>query len=540
MQSIEPLEPRIAPATFIVTSLADNGPGSLRDTVADANDRPGADLIVFRAALTGTIELLSGQVVITDTLTIKGPGAAKLALNTSTLSRIFSVSDGDDSQDSPLTVSGLSFFNGVVDGGSGGAIASLESLNVKGCAFIGNRSSEAGGAIDVFQVSLDLPLDVRIRNSSFLLNDCENSAGGAISVGVTGTVMLKSCLFNFNFAPLGGAVFIESGFEKSVLLQSCRFLTNRGQQSGAVFVESDGGPVVVRDSLFADNVSLLTDGGALTVIQGSVTIDRSAFIHNTGQDGSGALDLQEISSLLVRSSHFLDNTSRGAGAEVGGGALKVSLVDDGEARIIASIISGNTASQGGGIFVTSAPGTVQVIGSKITNNHTVGNGGGILVQEDVASHEGASLDIVRSEIAGNVSEDGRGGGLAIFGNGAFTMQSCQVTQNSASTVGGGLFILNTTPSLIVASVIAQNTAMDGGGIGAEGMLELRATRILGNIAEELGGGVKMRGPLTLKSCTVSGNFAHFGGGIFTNQSISERNTIFIGNVSPDGEPVVVD
>jgi predicted outer membrane repeat protein len=154
MQSIEPLEPRIAPATFIVTSLADIGPGTLREAVAEANDRPGADLIAFKEGLTGTIEVLSGQITITDTLTIKGPGATKLNLNAFFLSRILSVSDGDDSKDSPLTVSGLSFFNGVVDGGSGGAIASLESLNVKGCAFMGNRASESGGAIDVFKSAL--------------------------------------------------------------------------------------------------------------------------------------------------------------------------------------------------------------------------------------------------------------------------------------------------------------------------------------------------------------------------------------------------
>jgi hypothetical protein len=48
----ELLEFRIAPATFIVTSLADAGPGSLRD----ANDQAGADVIVFERGLTGTIE----------------------------------------------------------------------------------------------------------------------------------------------------------------------------------------------------------------------------------------------------------------------------------------------------------------------------------------------------------------------------------------------------------------------------------------------------------------------------------------------------
>src|SRR4029453_1610542 len=97
----------------------------LREAVGEANDRPGADLIVFKAGLTGTIGITSGQIAITDALTIKDPGASKLALGAFRLSRILSVFDGDNSKDSPLNISGLSFFDGVVSGGPGGAIASL-------------------------------------------------------------------------------------------------------------------------------------------------------------------------------------------------------------------------------------------------------------------------------------------------------------------------------------------------------------------------------------------------------------------------------
>jgi hypothetical protein len=50
----------------------------------------------------------------------------------------------------------------------------------------------------------------------------------------------------------------------------------------------------------------------------------------------------------------------------------------------------------------------------------------------------------------------------------------------------------------------------------------------------------MRGALILELCTVSGNIARFGSGIFTNQPITETNSRIIGNVSPDGEQVVVD
>jgi hypothetical protein len=55
--------------TLTVVNLDDSGPGSLRQAIADAT--PG-DTIDF--AVTGTITLTSGELVITNDLTISGPG----------------------------------------------------------------------------------------------------------------------------------------------------------------------------------------------------------------------------------------------------------------------------------------------------------------------------------------------------------------------------------------------------------------------------------------------------------------------------------
>ena len=68
------LEDRTLPSTFTVTNLLDTGPGSLRAAVTAANANPGADVINF--AVTGTIALTSGELDITDSLTINGPGWA--------------------------------------------------------------------------------------------------------------------------------------------------------------------------------------------------------------------------------------------------------------------------------------------------------------------------------------------------------------------------------------------------------------------------------------------------------------------------------
>ncbi|CAN5119189.1 hypothetical protein BH11PLA2_BH11PLA2_16780 [soil metagenome] len=70
---VEMLEDRSVPATFAVTSLLDNGPGTLRQAITDANSTTGADTLTFSIA--GTITLASALPTITDEVTIDGSTA---------------------------------------------------------------------------------------------------------------------------------------------------------------------------------------------------------------------------------------------------------------------------------------------------------------------------------------------------------------------------------------------------------------------------------------------------------------------------------
>ena len=60
--SIEPLEPRIAPATLFVTTTADSGGGSLRKAIIEANATPAADIIAFKLPANSNIVLTSCRV----------------------------------------------------------------------------------------------------------------------------------------------------------------------------------------------------------------------------------------------------------------------------------------------------------------------------------------------------------------------------------------------------------------------------------------------------------------------------------------------
>src|SRR5262249_30693806 len=76
---LDPLEERLAPAVFTVSVTADGGPGSLRQAVQDANATPGADTITFALA-PGAVIALTGQLTVTDGVTLAGPGVNQLAI----------------------------------------------------------------------------------------------------------------------------------------------------------------------------------------------------------------------------------------------------------------------------------------------------------------------------------------------------------------------------------------------------------------------------------------------------------------------------
>src|SRR5437016_5190789 len=104
---------RRAPANIItVTNLNDSGSGSLRQALADAND---GDTIEF--AVTGTISLTSGELVIDKNIIISGPGPALLTVARSQQAadfRIFNIPPSHTAEIDGLTITGGSL---VANGG---------------------------------------------------------------------------------------------------------------------------------------------------------------------------------------------------------------------------------------------------------------------------------------------------------------------------------------------------------------------------------------------------------------------------------------
>src|SRR5262245_47191603 len=84
------LEARAVPATFSVLNTNDNGPGSLRQAIQDANAASDPDTIVFDNSIFATqqtITLNTGELQIRGSTDIQGPGANLLTINANGMSR---------------------------------------------------------------------------------------------------------------------------------------------------------------------------------------------------------------------------------------------------------------------------------------------------------------------------------------------------------------------------------------------------------------------------------------------------------------------
>jgi hypothetical protein len=147
---LESLEERAVPSTLTVTNLNDSGSGSLRAAVAAASS---GDTITFASALSGTITLSSGELAISKSLDIEGPGSGLLAISGNHAGRVFDISQKQ--KPVVVTIAGLTIEDGLASGAGGGGILNVSStldlsddvLSSNVALDNSNESQSQGGAI---------------------------------------------------------------------------------------------------------------------------------------------------------------------------------------------------------------------------------------------------------------------------------------------------------------------------------------------------------------------------------------------------------
>ena len=151
-----------------MTNTNDNGLGSLRQALADAMD---GDTISF--AVTGTIALTSGELLIDKNITISGPGAQSLVVDGNDNSPVFHTASGQT-----VTISGLTITNGRGLGFDGAVYTDdATTLTLSNCTISANSATAIYNQGDM-QISYSTVSD----NGAGISNDAHKSGSATMEL----------------------------------------------------------------------------------------------------------------------------------------------------------------------------------------------------------------------------------------------------------------------------------------------------------------------------------------------------------------------
>jgi hypothetical protein len=454
---IEALEDRTVPSTLTVTSAADDGSsGTLRSVLAAAKN---GDTIVFDAALDGqSITLTQGQLTISQTVTISGPGSGELTISGNMVSRVFDISAGTN-----VSISGLTITQGLAIAGGGGIM------------------NESGATLTVS--------DVAFTNNQVFAN---NPLGFGAGLESLGNVTVVGCSFVGNSAPEGAGLESDQG---TLTVVASTFTNNNGDALACLV------PATITDSTFTGNQSNGLFPGAIEQA-GAMEIRNCTFTGNQSVDaGGGGANSGAIAGLsgplTIRHCAFTANLARGFnspdvpfgfGSTAVGGAITESF---GKLTVTDSTFTANQAIGGAGPASQSGFSGGAVAGGAIdgffsalditnctfTGNQAIGGKGGAATdggpgRGGAISLRFATANFTNVEFTGNQAVGGAGanGGAAegggIFTGNIFNLFLCASGNANGGAGGGGLF--SSTVTLIDATFFDNQAIGGNGGAGGTG------------------------------------------------------------------------
>lgn len=292
-------------ADFTVTNLNDAGPGSLRQAILDANAAPSADRVLFQSSLSGTITLTTGELAISDSVQILGPGPGNLTISGNGASRILY---SYPLSPKAVTVSGLALINGA--GTTGGAIRFHKvDLTLSNSVVTGNNASGGNGAAGVYSSHGSLT----IQSSTISGNVASDGRGGGIRTYRSPTIIQSSTI-------------------------SGNSATEASTEGGGVYTYRDS--LTIQDSTISGNTATGT-GGGINTFRTAIVIQRSTISGNSVSDptSSGGGIYAYAGSMTLES-----DTVSGNSAKTRGGGASVFNVTP--ASLANTIVAGNTAATG--------------------------------------------------------------------------------------------------------------------------------------------------------------------------------------------------
>jgi hypothetical protein len=303
--------PALVQAQTIVTNLADSGPGTLRQVIANAAN--GA-VITFDPSLSGATITLSLTLAINTNLTIDAsalPGGLQINGNGSV--QIFNVASN-----TVVFLNSLAITNAYCATNFGGGIFNnWGTLTLNQCILSGNSVTSSGGGIYNKAGTLTLNQCILSGNSAtgnggciynrggkLALNQCTlsgNSATHGYGGGIwnSGTLTLNECTLAGNSGAEGGGGIVNFG---TLTLTNCTLSGNSGGDGGGILNAREH--LTLNQCTLSGN-SATNDGGGGIFNQGTLAVNNTIVAGNSG--GSGADIYNYLATLTYGGSNLVQS-----------------------------------------------------------------------------------------------------------------------------------------------------------------------------------------------------------------------------------------
>lgn len=294
--------------TITVDSISDQSePGftTLREAVEDSNTISGAvikfDEAVFAESKTITLE--QGELLISSSTTIDGPGKDLLTIDANNQSRVFTIEDStSDSQ--AVYISGLTLTGGngnsATADGRGGCVLNRESLTVNQTIITGCIASGAGGGL------WSLGGDLTINESTITENFAGRKGGG---------LYLRSATFEINNTTIsnnrsdeGGGIYWERNV--NAILNNSTLSGNKADFDGdGMFCESGNQEIEINNSTIVNNKKSGVFGCNRIDVRNSIIANHTEADCEFGEDTSNVAFSHSIDTDLSCEINAINHTT---------------------------------------------------------------------------------------------------------------------------------------------------------------------------------------------------------------------------------------
>jgi predicted outer membrane repeat protein len=538
-----------------------DGGCTLREAIEDAGS---SDRVILPA---GTYELQGNGSLDLAGDTIVGAGARGTDIVGNGNDRVITVTAGSN-QISGVTIRGGESPDAPAAGQGGGvAVLAGVTLTLTATTVRENAGNPGGGIVNYGTLTID-----RSTITDNVASEATGPTdGGGLLLGAGSTTTVRNSTISDNVASSGestargGGIHVVGG---TLRVENSTLASNRaigGFQSNAggtiARVSPTSGSVTITHTIIAGA------GEFLPCVIGTFQAD-----HNVVDDSScgATVDYPLLGPLRDNGGPTDTHAISGASPAVNGGVTCDTTDQRGLFRAGACDIG---AYEYGA--TVAPPGSVQAVVVNVLDDRQP-DGSCDPAPDDCTLREaveqsaatdvqlpGGPYVIARGDlnVTKNVTIRGTGAGLAtirpdiefpsrvfhIESGSATAMSRLRISNGEAPTDNGGGILVDSLSSLLIAdSEIAGNSAVVGGGIWTDGELGIRNSLIVANRAETgtptgLGGGVGIGTgngePVAFVNTTLSDNFANgFGGGIYTQRSMSLVNTSIVENEAPPRGP----